>query len=78
MLRSTTGMRSSSRTIFITYLRVMPSRMSSVTGGVMTSPSLTMNRFSAEPSETWPSTASTMASSKPDSSASFLASAEFA
>ena len=43
--------------------RVMPSRMSSVTGGVTKAPSLNMNRFSAEPSLTWPSMASMMASS---------------
>ena len=36
----------------IKSFRVTPSRMSSVTGGVTNVPSLSMKRFSAEPSET--------------------------
>ena len=50
--------------------RVTPSRMSSVTGGVMRTPSRTTNRFAAEASEAWPSGVRTSASSKPLSSAS--------
>ena len=57
--------------------RVIPSRMLSVTGGVISTPCLTMNRFSALPSLTWPSGVSTIASSKPLSWASLLASALF-
>jgi hypothetical protein len=57
--------------------RVMPSRMSSVTAGVMRTPSRTMKRFSAEPSDAWPSAVRTSASSKPFSIASLFANAEF-
>src|SRR5260370_33391911 len=62
MLRSTTGLPSSSLITCISSKRVTPSRMSSVTGGVTNTPSLSMKRFSAEPSETWPSTVRTIAS----------------
>ncbi len=46
--------------------------MSSVTLGVISFPSRTMNRFSALPSDTWPSMVSTIASSYPLSTASLL------
>jgi hypothetical protein len=51
-------------------LRVTPSRMSSLTGGVSATPSRTTNRLAAEASLTWPSAVRTIASSKPFSSAS--------
>ena len=57
--------------------RVMPSRMSSETGGVTRMPSRTTKMFSAEPSETWPSSERTSASSKPLSIASLLLKAGF-
>jgi hypothetical protein len=44
-------------------LRVTPSRMSSFTGGVRTTPSRTTKRFAAEASFTWPSAVRTIASS---------------
>ncbi len=45
--------------------RVMPSRMSSLTGGVTTTPPRTTKTFSAEPSQTCPLSLRTRASSKP-------------
>ena len=51
-------------------LRVTPSSRSSLTGGVSATPSRTTNRFAADASLTWPSAVSTIASSKPLSSAS--------
>ncbi len=54
----------------------MPSRTLSVTGGVIAAPFLTRKKFSAEPSATWPSWLSTIASSKPARCASVLAKAE--
>ena len=57
--------------------RVMPSRMSSDTAGVISTPSRMMNRFSAEPSDAWPSCVRTSASSNPLSIASVFAKAGF-
>src|SRR2546425_358059 len=45
--------------------RVMPSRMSAVTGGVTSAPSRTMKTFAPPPSETWPSPVRKIASSAP-------------
>ena len=77
MGRSTTGIPNSSLASWSTVRRVMPSRMFSVTDGVISTPSRTMNTFSALPSEIWPSLVSTSASSNPANRASDLMNAEF-
>src|SRR5690606_29126991 len=73
--RSITFRPSSSRASSITVARVIPSRMSSVTGRVINSPLRMIKRFSALPSETWPSSVKKMLSSYPSRSASDLANA---
>ena len=76
MGRSTVSRPNCSRANCMMVSLVIPSRMFSVTGGVMSLPWRTMNRFSALPSETWPFRLRTMASSKPLSMASVLEKAE--
>ena len=69
MDRTSIGMPASLARVRIAR-RVTPSRMSSDTGGVSSTPSRTTNRLAAEASDAWPSGVSTSASSKPLSSAS--------
>jgi hypothetical protein len=75
MGRSTTVSPISRCARVITQSRVMPSRMFSVTGGVISLRSRTMKRLQVAPSATWPLSFSRIASSNPLRRASSLASA---
>src|SRR2546423_4940922 len=74
IFRSPTTMPSSAAIVRIES-RVIPSRMSSVTDGVISAPSRTMKMFAPPPSETWPSAVRKIASSASKSCASSTASA---